>query len=562
MRRATRRFAPVLAAIAVTHGATADAVQETTRVSVDSAGVESNDRSLLPSLSADGRFVVFTSDADDLVANDLNGVSDVFIHDRVTGTTERVSVDSTGNEADGWSFAHFRQAISGDGTLVVFGSAATNFDPNDQNGCYDVFVRDLRSGTTQLVSVDSSGLAGNSNSGGPVISADGRCVAFESDANNLVANDNNKHRDIFLRDLASGTTERISVDSAGKEGNGVGIDPALSADGRFVAFESTSSNLVANDTNRWADVFVRDRQSGTTERVSVATSGAQANHVSDWLSISADGSLVVFQSYATNLVSGDLNLDSDVFVRDRALGTTTRVSVDSAGAEGDGYSGAASIDPEGRYVAFKSSASNLVAGDTNQSADVFVRDLATGTTVRRSVDSTGSQVGGTSLDPAITAGGRVVAFESYASDLVAADTNGVLDVFVHDLCGAVATWTNYGAGYPGTYGVPSLTSQQFPSLGATITIDLSNSYAQPTIGFFVLGLQRASLPTKWGGDLLVLPAVIQPITFSYGGDSFTGTIPDDVALCGVSIDLQGIEADPGAAYGVSFSQGLELVIGS
>jgi len=561
MRRPT--LAPLLAAAcALSSAPPASAFQSTTRVSVDSAGAQADDTSLATSVSSDGRYVVFESAADDLVAGDGNSCTDVFVHDRTTGTTERVSVDSWGNEGDQRSNAFYHQAISDDGMRVVFQSSATNLDPNDTNGYADVFVHDRASGTTALVSADSSGVVGNANSFSAAISGDGRFVVFTSFASNLVANDSNGGTDVFVRDLVSGTTERVSVDSAGNQCDGSCLYSSVSSDGRFVAFQSGSTNLVAGDTNGCDDVFVRDRQAGTTERVSVDSNGAQGKGFSMWPSVSADGAFVAFESQVTTLVPGDDNQCMDVFVRDRALGTTTRVSVDSSGTQADGDSFAPMIDPTGRFVAFESSATNLVAGDTNHVYDVYVHDCVTGATERRSVDSSGSQADRGSAFPAISAGGRVVAFESIADDLVAADSNGVVDVFVHDLCGTFATWTNYGAGYPGTHGVPSFTAQQFPSFGSTITIALANSYGQPTLGFLVLGLQRASLPTKWGGDLLVLPTLIAPITFSYGFDSFTGTIPDDLDLCGVTIELQGIEADPGAQYGLSFSQGLELTIGS
>jgi hypothetical protein len=562
MRHPVPRLALPIAALAATSGTAASAFQETTRVSVDSAGAQANDRSLTSSISSDGRYVVFESDAHDLVAGDGNSCTDVFVHDRTTGTTERVSVDSWGNEGDQRSNACYHQAISDDGMLVVFQSSATNLDPNDTNGCDDVFVHDRASGTTVLVSVDSSGVVGNANSFSAAISGDGRFVVFTSFASNLVANDSNGWTDVFVRDLVSGTTERVSVDSAGNQGDGGCLYSSVSSDGRFVAFESGSTNLVAGDTNGSDDVFVRDRQAGTTERVSVDSSGAQGQGFSMWPSVSADGAFVAFESQATTLVPGDDNQRMDVFVRDRALGTTTRVSVDSSGAQADGDSVAPMIDPTGRFVAFDSWATNLVAGDTNHVDDVYVHDCVTGATDRRSVDSSGSQADRVSMRPAISAGGSVVAFESIADDLVAADTNGVVDVFVWDVCGALATWTNYGTGLPGTFGVPSFTAQRFPVLGATVTVDLANSLAAPTVGFLVVGFQRADLPTCFGSDLLVLPAVIQPITFSYGFDSFTGTISDDVTFCGATIDLQGVEADPGAQFGLSFSEGLELVIGS
>jgi len=561
MRRVLR---PTLfsSALAASVGADADAFQDTTRVSVDSAGAESNGFGEGASITPDGRFVVFSSIAGNLVAGDTNGCEDVFVRDRQAGTTERVSVDSGGSEPNQYCFADFHQSISGDGFVVVFQSAATNLDPNDTNSRLDVFFRDRLTGTTALVSVDSAGVVGNGSSSDAAISGDGRFVCFTSDASNLVANDTNSCADVFVRDLLNGTTERVSVDSAGKEGDDRCIDPAISIDGRFVAFASISTNLVANDKNGTYDVFVRDRTAGTTERVSIDSNGTEADSGSSWPSLSADGALVAFQSSATNLVPGDANQQVDVFLRDRTLGTTTLVSVDSSGKQANRNCVAPMIDPTGRLVAFSSTSTDLVNGDTNKVDDVFVHELATGETVRRSVDSSGGQANGLSRDPAISAGGRVVAFESAADDLVASDTNFALDVFVHDLCGTPATWTNYGNGYPGTHGVPSLTAQQFPVIGSTITVDLSNSYGNPTSGYLVIGAQRANLPTFRGGEVLVLPSLVVPITFSYGSISFSGAIADDIALCGSTIDLQGIEADPGAQYGFSFSQGLELMIGS
>jgi hypothetical protein len=213
-------------------------------------------------------------------------------------------------------------------------------------------------------------------------------------------------------------------------------------------------------------------------------------------------------------------------------------------------------------VAFQSLASNLVAGDTNGCFDVFVHDRTTGITERVSVDSSGAEAdGGSGADgQSISADGQVVAFGSSATNLVTGDANGTGDVFVHDRC-APATWTNYGAGFPGTNGIPAITSQQNPVVGTTITIDVANSYGNPTVGLLFIGFQQMFVSTNKGGDLLVVPALTLPVTFSYSGDSFTGSIPDDHTLCGVAVDLQSIEADPGAAKGMSFTAGLELVLG-
>jgi Tol biopolymer transport system component len=541
--------------------------QETTRVSVDSAGVE-GDRNCnpydAPVLSADGRFIAFTSSADNLVANDTNRVDDIFVHDRVTGITERISVDSLGAEANDFNLM---PSISADGQLVAFVSNASNLVAGDGNSTFDVFVHDRATGATERISVDSSGGDADDESLYPVLSPDGSLVVFSSYASNLIAGDTNQRSDVFVRDRVNGTTERVSVDSSGAEANGDSATyspPTISADGSVIAFESLATDLVAGDTNGTFDVFVHDRATGLTERVSVRTSGTQGNGWSYWPSLSADGQIVSFWSAASNLVAHDTNLAADVFVHDRSAGTTERVSVDSSGVQSNADSYFPSLSPDGRLIAFGSYAADLVSNDTNGAVDAFVHDRSTGVTERVSVDSTGAQANGHSANlsaPTLSADGQVVAFCSEATNLVANDTNGAVEVFVHEFCSTAASWSNYGAGFPGTNGIPAFTSQQNPAFGATVTLDLSNSYANPTVGVIFVGFQRTSIHSGWGGDLLVVPALSMFVTFSYGGDSFTGTIPDDRSLCGVTVDLQAIEADPGAAKGVSFTQGLELVLG-
>jgi hypothetical protein len=413
----------------------------TTRVSVASDGTEGNSFNFShppTAISADGGVVAFESFSTNLVAGDTNGVDDVFARDLQRRKTTRVSVASDGTQGNDLSGS---ASVSADGRLVAFVSAASNLVPGDTNGVFDAFVRDLKGRTTTRVSVASDATEGNADSnfvGAPQFSADGRFVAFESFASNLVPGDTNGTLDVFVKDRTTGQTSRVSLASDGTEANDQSYYPAISADGRFVAFLSSASNLVAGDTNTCgsvipgscADIFVRDRQAGTTTRVSVASDGSQSDGGSESPAISADGRFVSFESFATNLVSGDSNGAFDVFVHDQQTGATTRVSVASDGAQGNSDSRPSSISGDGRFVAFISYASNLVPGDSNNDTDVFVHDQQTGATSRSSVASDGTQANSGSARPSISRDGRFVAFDSVASNLVPADTNGI-DVFVH-----------------------------------------------------------------------------------------------------------------------------------
>ncbi|WP_413612356.1 hypothetical protein [Bdellovibrio sp. HCB-110] len=401
----------------------------TNRVSVDNAGVQGDSNSMFPSLSSDGRYVVFDSIASNFVSGDTNLHEDVFIHDREMGVTGRVSLDSSGGEA---SEAAYKPALNADGRFVVFQSYDSSLVPGDMNGDGDIFIHDRQSGVTSLISVNISGTSGSSESYAPAVSADGRYVAFQSSATDLIAGDTNGFWDIFVRDRQTGVTSRISVDSAGVQSNGNSYAPSLSADGRYVVFESKATNLVAGDTNNSTDIFVHDCQTGTTTRVSVDSSGTQGDSYSETASISGDGRYIAFESGASNLVVGDTNANQDIFVHDRQTGLTSRVSVDSSDVQGNDHSYTASLNSDGRYIAFRSSASNLVTGDTNGQDDVFVHDLQGGITSRVSVDSSGMQGSLYSGTPSINGDGRYVAFESNSTNLVSGDTNAQTDVFVHD----------------------------------------------------------------------------------------------------------------------------------
>ncbi len=397
------------------------------RVSVHSNGTQGAGRSGAPVIAGNGRFVAFESDANNLVAGDTNGKTDIFVHDRTTATTSRVSVKTGGMEGDDHSYA---PAISDDGRYVVFMSEATNLVVGDTNEASDIFVHDRQTATTSRVSVGPGGAQSDGWSDSPVISGDGLFVAFVSDAGNLVADDTNDVYDVFVRDLTAGVTSRVSVASDGTESDAESLYPALSADGRYVAFESAAPNLVTGDTNDFWDVFVHDRQTGTTSRVSVNTGGAEGDGDSFSAAISADGLIVAFESDA-KLVNNDTNNKTDIFVRDRQASTTSRVSVSSNGVQANSDSYAPAISPEGGYVAFSSIAGNLVPGDTNSASDVFLHDRQTGVTNRVSVNNTGVQGDGDSGAVDLSSDGLYVAFQSDAANLVTNDSNDVTDAFIH-----------------------------------------------------------------------------------------------------------------------------------
>ena len=296
-------------------------------------------------------------------------------------------------------------------------------------------------GTTR-VSSSSSGTAGNGPSEAPWATADARYVGFSSSATNLVPGDTNFAEDLFLRDRTTSRTERISIATDGSQGQYPSMRPAISADGRYVAFD-TLSTLVPYDTNGATDVFLRDRQAGTTVRLSQGTGGVQANGASYGASMSPDGRYVVFTSYASNLVAGDTNGLADVFRLDRQTGGLTLVSANASGQAGNGSSDTGIVSADGRYVTFESQASNLVAGDSNGSTDVFVKDLSTGAVQRVSVTNGGAQFGGGGSTPSMSADGRYVTFSGQP-------TNAFAQLYVRDRTAGTTTLVSVGAdGKPG-----------------------------------------------------------------------------------------------------------------
>lgn len=416
-----------------------------------------NGPSIGGNISADGRRALFTSSATNIARLDRNGHRDVFVRffDSPHQSVEIVSKPSAfsttlANGDSGVGVDGGGAAISPEGSSAVYSSSATNLVTGDTNALDDVFVSHvpgLASGDdeTVRVSVASDGTQGNGHSGGhvpgsgPAISGNGHVVAFTSRASNLVQSDTNGTPDVFVRDLLTRSTTRVSVPTGGGQARGSSHSPSLSADGRYVVFSSTAGNLVPGDTNGASDVFLRDRVAGTTVRVSVGAGGSQPALGASRGSLNTDGNFVVFVSKSADLVQGDTNGVSDVFVRDLSSGATERISTSTEGIQGDADSGGnIAVSADGMRVAFDSLATTLVP-DSSPRPSVYLRDRRRPSTERLSL----SQQGVAAKAPARVSGmspdGRFVTFTSDGGRIVWGDINGVSDAFVSDRQGAPAT---------------------------------------------------------------------------------------------------------------------------
>lgn len=385
---------------------------------------------LASSISGDGRYMAFASADGRLVAHDTNNLIDIFVFDRETKNIERVSVNDAGAEANGSSYL---PSISADGRFVTFQSRATNLVAGDTNGVSDVFLRDREANKTIRLSVNSDGTEGNAPSSAPRISADGRYIVFQSDADNLASADRNGLTDVFIHDRMTGLTDRLSMREVRQDANGRSIAPAVSGDGRYVVFSSQAADLTAEDGNGFADIFRYDRDSGEMTRISASGTGQQGNGSSLAPVVSGDGQIVSFYSYAANLVPDDDNGVADVFVWNAKTGATVRASLGAAAEEADAPSFAPVINADGRYVAFSSDASNLDSDGSNGRSDVYVYDVLAGETRRVSVAADGGAGNGDSLRPSISADGRFVSFTSNATNLIVADSDDNFDIYLRDI---------------------------------------------------------------------------------------------------------------------------------
>lgn len=386
-----------------------------------------------PAISSDGRFVAFVSESADLVADDTNETSDVFVRDTVMNRTVLVSTSIYGGSAAGSSL---QPSISADGRFVAFTSAAPDLVEDDSNGSLDVFLHDLRTGVTRLISRGSNGELADNDSYSPSLSADGRFVAYSSMATNLDPHDTNTSPDVFLFDRLTGRTTLVSAGSDGRSGDGPSGQPSISANGRLIAFTS-AAQFADEDTNDDMDVYVHDMVTGDNELISRATDGGAGNGPSLEPALSADGDVVVFTSAADNLVGGDTNATSDVFVHRRSTGETGLISTTPDGLPGDGPSHTPSVSGDGARVAFLSAAGDLAPGAADSAGSAgsagstesagspaaagsdhaYVRDLDGAGTALAAGTRRRTPGDGESTGVAISSWGRHVAFSDTSTDL-------------------------------------------------------------------------------------------------------------------------------------------------
>jgi Tol biopolymer transport system component len=494
------------------------------------------------------------------------------VHDLEQASLVRASVDLLGGNPDG---ASTRPRLSDDGLRVVFESEATDLVAGDTKGHLDIFLRDLALQVTVRASLADSGAEPSADCELTSISADGWRVAFESEAANLVPGDTNGLRDVFVRDLQQGWTRRVSVSSLGVQADQACFAAALSADGRHVAFYSASTLLAPGDTNGKEDVFVHHLDTGLTELVSLAWDGAIGSGPSALAALSGDGSRVLFRSSADNLLPGDTNGVPDIFQRDLSTGTVELVSKTMGGGFPDKTSLDPSISPDGRYLMFLSYADDLVPGDTNLTTDLFLRDAQTGTLERVNLTSQGLPMSG-SIDVSsgvLSADGRAVAFSSFSGSVVPWDLNSKRDVFLRERWGAVTTVESYctpsttslvgceavlaGVGVPSMAGAAAFQIDSGPVLGGSL-------------GLLFLGRQgpaQKPFGTQGGFDCIAQQHFRAPVKLTGGTQgacdgSMVYTLAElaaahpSIVLAGVSLHTQIWLRDPANPDGFATSSGV------
>ena len=493
-----------------------------------------------PDLGDGTRGYTLTLKVTDNTGRSYTETDTIRINDVVEWNNLLVTTSTTGTQSNE---ASYMPAISADGRFVAYYSLADNLVSGDTNSSFDIFLHDLATGTTTLVSHASDGTLGNSDSQEPSVSGDGRYVTYASWASNLVGSDTNGTIDIFLTDTANGTTERISVASDGTEGNGYSYRPAISGDGRYVVFESTSTNLTGDPASGFYNIYLHDKQTGSTTLLTKGLGGAAANSSSSFANISEDGHYASFYSNASNLVAGDTNNAADIFRVDLSDGSIERVSVDASGAQATGYSYTPSISADGRYVSFYSTASNLIAGDSNGLTDVFVKDMVTGTVTRVSQAADGTQTNDSSYDGQISGNGLAVVYGSYANNLASPDTNATYDVFLKDLTtGGIALLSHGTSGDSGNN-----TSYAYSSGMGGVSTDGTTAVYVSYATDLVSGDSNSQIDviaaTTSNGSRLGGTSSGETITGTSLGDLIAGLGGDDILLGGYGDDRIWGDAD-------------------
>lgn len=532
-------------------------------------GVQPNGASGLMNLSADGRYIVFHSQAMNLAGLDLNGPNDdIFLLDRQTGITKNLTSTPPTPQDHDYSYC---PTITPDGRFVSFMSFDNGIVATDTNGSSDTFVYDTVTGIYEVTSRSTSGNSVGGQHTFPTISDDGRYVAFAC-YNAAMASPPalDTFYNIYLRDRQAGTTIRLTQ---GLNGTGMEFDaevPVISGNGQYVVFSSKASNLVPNDTNGTYDVFRIAVSSGAIELVSVANGGGPSNgyaYCGGFDAMTPDGRFVVFESGASNLVAGDTNNKTDVFVRDMQLGVTTLLSRSATGVLSNGNSFWPVISDDGRFVAFESLAFNLIPGDL-ANRDVFVVDRLLGSVERVSENAANqTATSGSSYQATINADGRVIAFISSATTLIATDTNFVPDVYLVERC-FLETIPNGLVSTPGSGGLsPVLSGVTGACVSGGYQIALGNALGGAS-GILFVGAGFADIPNVLGGHFYIdptLPFVSLPFVFGGaagvpGAGSLSIPAADASAFIGATIQMQFAVSDPGGFLGIALSNGLSLKI--
>ncbi len=524
-------------------------------LSVDTQGDQGTLSSSFPSLSASGHLVAFRS-RNSFVSSDGNSIiPDVYLRDTRTGVTTLVSKNPQGRAGNDWSHSPH---ISSRGDAVTFASAASDLVANDINGYSDIFLS-ARS-TMVLVSVGSGGVQANGDSGHPGTNSTGEFIVFESDATNLdFVPDTNGGSDIFLRDVRSGTTTCLSLNfGSSATANGASFDPVISDDGQSIVFASDASNLTNSDFNTHRDIFLYTPATGVT-KVSQSRFGVAGNSVSFFPKISRNGRFILFTSYSNNLVPGTTNFSGAAFLLDRNTGDVTIESVATGGGLLSALAAGRAVSDDGRYVLFDSKAPELPNGGTPES-QLYIRDRHQNITYPVSTAPGGGAANGEVEWADLASQNLVIGFACGASNLVSPDINGTVpDVFVREP--AIARWLNYGTGHPGTLGVPKLELSVDPVIGKETDILIERSSPASSSAFVLIGTDSDDLPTNWDGTILVdfLSILILPLPDPVL--SYTLLLGQDPALEGADVYLQLIELDSGASDGFAFSRGLRMSTG-